>query len=266
MTSIAPPNGATRLVPIVGDPIAQVKSPAGITAALQERGRNAYVVPIHVGSEDLAACFAGLSRARNIDGILATVPHKFAAFRFAASATPRARLLEAANVLRRNADGGWHADMLDGLAFVAALRHAGCAPAGQRALLVGAGGAGAAIALALIDAGVATLAIHDADTARRDRLLDRLARYGAARLGIGTSDPTGCGIIANATPAGMREDDPVPVRIDRLTPAMAVGDVITVPEVTPLLAAARALGCKTSTGVDMFNAGRDLIVDFLLDR
>ncbi len=266
MTTIAPPDGATRLIPIVGDPIAQVKSPAGITAALQARGVNAYVVPVHVGVTDVDACLVGLSLAHNVDAILATVPHKFAAFRNAATATPRATLLGAANVLRRNQDGTWHADMLDGVAFVTALRSAGCDPAGRRALLVGAGGAGTAIALALLDAGVAVLAIHDADLARRDALLGRLAARGAGRTRAGSPDPTGFDLVANATPAGMRADDAPPVQTAGLTPAMTVGDVITVPEVTPLLAAARAIGCPTATGVDMFIAGRDLIVDFVLGR
>ncbi len=263
---IAPPDGATRLIPIIGDPIAQVKSPAGITAALHARGANAYVMPLHVDAAAVDACLDALSLARNVDAVLATVPHKFAAFRHATTATPRAMLLGAANVLRRNPDGTWHADMTDGIAFVAALRSAGCNPAGQRALLVGAGGAGAAIALALLDAGVATLAIHDVDVARRDALLDRLASRGAGRLTAGSSDPTGFDIIANATPAGMRAEDPPPVQTAHLSPAMTVGDVITVPEVTRLLGAARAIGCATSTGVDMFVAGRDLIVDFVLDR
>jgi shikimate dehydrogenase len=270
-SGLSPPDGATRLIPIVGDPIAQVKSPSGITAALQARGINAYVMPVHVGTSDVDACLDGLSLARNVDAMLATVPHKFAAFRHAATATPRATLLGAANVLRRNQDGTWHADMLDGIAFVTALRGAGCEPAGQRALLVGAGGAGAAIALALLDAGVAMLAIHDADMPRRDALLGRLARDGAGRLVVGrliegSSDPTGFDIIVNATPAGMRADDPSPVQTACLTPAMTVGDVITVPEVTKLLEAARAIGCATSTGVDMCSAGRDLIIDFLLGR
>lgn len=270
-SGLSPPDGATRLIPIVGDPIAQVKSPSGITAALQARGINAYVMPVHVGTSDVDACLDGLSLARNVDAMLATMPHKFAAFRHAATATPRATLLGAANVLRRNQDGTWHADMLDGIAFVTALRGAGCEPASQRALLVGAGGAGAAIALALLDAGVAVLAIHDADMPRRDALQARLARDGAGRLVAGrliegSSDPTGFDIIVNATPAGMRADDPPPVQTASLTPAMTVGDVITVPEVTKLLEAARAIGCATSTGVDMFSAGRDLIIDFLLGR
>jgi len=264
VVAFAPPEGTTRLIPIVGDPIAQVKSPAGITAALQARGVNAYVMPVHVGAADVDACLDGLSLARNVDAILATVPHKFAAFRHAATATPRATLLGAANVLRRNADFTWHADMLDGIAFVTALCGAGCDPAGRRALLVGAGGAGAAIASALLDAGVAVLAIHDADGARRDALLGRLAVHGAGRLEMGSADPGGFDLVANATPAGMRADDQLPVEVARLTPGMVVGDVITVPEVTRLLGAARAIGCTTSTGMEMFMAGRELIVDFLL--
>jgi shikimate dehydrogenase len=266
VVALAPPDGSTRLIPIVGDPIAQVKSPAGITAALQARGVNAYVMPVHVGAAEVDACLDGLSLARNVDAILATVPHKFAAFRHAATATPRATLLGAANVLRRNADSTWHADMLDGVAFVTALRWAGCDPAGLRALLVGAGGAGTAIALALLDAGVVALAIHDADGARRDALLGRLATHGAGRVVPGSSDPAGFDLVANATPAGMGTDDPLPVQIERLTPAMTVGDVITLPEVTKLLSAARAIGCRTSTGAEMFTAGRDLIVDFLRGR
>jgi shikimate dehydrogenase len=264
VVALASPDGGTRLIPIVGDPIAQVKSPAGITAALQARGVNAYVMPVHVGAAEVDACLDGLSLARNVDAILATVPHKFAAFRHAATATPRATLLGAANVLRRNADFTWHADMLDGIAFVTALRGVGCDPVGRRALLVGAGGAGAAIALALLDAGVTVLAIHDADGARRDALLGRLAVHGAGRLEMGSADPGGSDLVANATPAGMRADDPLPVEVARLTPGMVVGDVITVPEVTRLLGAARAIGCATATGVEMFMAGRELIVDFLL--
>lgn len=263
---IIPPDGATRLIPIIGDPIAQVKSPTGMTAALHARGVNAYVVPLHVGAAAFDACLDGLSLARNVDAVVATVPHKFTAFRHAATTTPRATLLGAANVLRRNRDGTWHGDMIDGIAFVAALRDAGGAPAGRRALLVGAGGAGAAIALALLDEGVAVLAIHDADVARRDALLGRLASHGAGRLTAGSPDPTGFDIIVNATPCGMRADDVPPVRTAYLAPAMTVGEVITVPEVTKLLEAARAVGCATSTGLDMFVAGRDLIVDFVLGR
>ncbi|MGA8033167.1 MAG: shikimate dehydrogenase, partial [Casimicrobiaceae bacterium] len=128
-------SGETRVIAIVGDPIAQVKSPAGVTRALKARGRNAVCVPIHVTSADLEGFIRGVSLAKNFDGIIVTVPHKFAVYHQCATATERAHFLGAVNTLRRNPDGSWHGDQLDGEGFVAGLRAAGCRPEGQRALL-----------------------------------------------------------------------------------------------------------------------------------
>jgi shikimate dehydrogenase len=261
-----PLNGATRVHFVVGDPIAQVKSPHGVTSALQARGLDVAVLPAHVTTEDLAAWAAGVSLAKNVDGIIVTVPHKFAAFELCATTSDRARLLHVVNVMRRNADGSWHGDMFDGLGFVAAMRDNGCDPQGRSVLLVGAGGAGSAIAHALVAAGARTLAIHDASGARRSLLMERLAAPGSTRIAQGSADPTGYDIVLNATPAGMRDADPLPVDTARLTPAMFVGCVITAPVITPLIAIAREKGCSTMTGADMFARVRDLIVDFLVEK
>lgn len=257
-------SGATRLYPIVGDPIAQVKSPAGVTHGLRERGVDGVCVPAHVPPADLAAFVDGLGRARNVDGLIVTVPHKFAAHALCATTTPRARLLGAVNVMRRNGDGSWHGEMLDGLAFVRAGTEGGARPDGARALLVGAGGAGSAIGLALLEAGVRELVVHDSDPARAEALVGRLAGTGAL-VRAGPADPAGFDMVCNATPAGMREGDPLPVPAAALRPTTFVGDVVTVPEVTPLLRAARDAGCPTATGVEMFRVVQQLIVDFLLD-
>ncbi len=256
-------DGATRVIPIIGDPIAQVKSPANVTRSLNERGLNAIVVPMHVAPADVDAFIRGASLARNIDGIIVTVPHKFASYRHCATATERAGFLEAVNVLRRNPDGSWHGDMFDGMGFVGGVRAAGADPAGRRALLVGAGGAGSAIALALLDSGVSGLAIHDQDERRRDALIGRLRARGVGEVSLGSPDPTGFDLIVNATPTGMRADDPYPLLVDRLEPGMFVGDVITAPLVTPLIEAARRIGCTTQIGFGMFTAELELMVDFL---
>ncbi|WP_149537411.1 shikimate dehydrogenase family protein [Siccirubricoccus phaeus] len=258
-------DGATRLYVVIGDPITQVKSPAGLTRGFAARGRNAVLVPLHVTAAEVEPCLAGLALARNLDGIVVTVPHKFTARRLCATVTERAEFLGSVNIMRRT-PGGWHGDMTDGLGFLGAIQAGGFQPQGKRALQVGAGGAGTAIALALLEAGLAELALHDADAARRDALLARLhARFGE-RVRAGSADPTGYDLAVNATPAGMRAEDPLPLDAARLAPTAFVGDVITVPEVTPLLAAARARGCRISTGVAMFDAARELIVDFLLGR
>ncbi len=256
-------NGATRVIAIVGDPIAQVKSPAGVTQSLIDRGCNAVVVPIHVSAADLEGFVRGASLAQNLDGLIVTVPHKFDAARLCASLTERARFLGAVNVLRRTPAGGWHGDQVDGLGFVEGIRRAGAHTEGRRALLVGAGGAGSAIALALLDAGVAELAVHDGDATRRDALIARLRERHGGKVRAGTADPAGFQIVVNATPAGMRDGDPLPVDASRFEATMFVADVITVPAVTPMLAAARARGCGTQTGTGMFAAVCERMVDFL---
>lgn len=265
MNSFAKLSGETRVIAIIGDPIAQVKSPSGVTQALLESGRNALVVPIHVTSADLDGFVRGISLAKNFDGLIVTVPHKFAAYKYCATATDRAHFLGAVNILRRNADGNWHGDMVDGPAFVCGIEKAGCKPAGKSALLIGAGGAGSAIALALLEAGVSELAIHDEDSGRRESLLERLrTRFGGIAR-AGSSDPTGFTLVANATPVGMRSGDPYPVQVEKFTAGMFVGDVITAPAVTPMIEAARRVGCDTQTGGGMFLADQDLMLKFLLE-
>ena len=259
-------SGATRVIFIAGDPIAQVKAPEGVTAGLRQRGVDAIVVPIHVSAADFAGFVAVATRIRNVDGLIATVPHKFGAAAACAGGTARARAIGAVNVMRRDPAGGWFGDMCDGAAFVEAVTRAGGPPTGRRALLVGAGGAGSAIAHGLVDAGVAELALHDVDVARRDALRRRLEAYGRSRITVGSTDPRGHDLVCNDTPLGMRPGDPYPVQVEHLAAGTFVGDVVTVPTVPPLIRSARERGCATSTGSDMFACVRDLIVDFLLER
>lgn len=168
--------------------------------------------------------------------------------------------------MRRNPDGSWHGDMFDGLGFVEAMRDNGCEPRGKRALVIGAGGAGSAIAHALLIAGVSSMALADTSRLRRTTLVDRLNCLKTAPVAHGSTDATGYDIVINATPMGMKEGDPYPVEVTTLNGAMFVGCVITEPAVSPLIAAARAQGCATMTGADMFARVRDLMVDFLLGK
>jgi shikimate dehydrogenase len=258
-------DGATRLYYVVGDPISQVKAPARMTRGFAQRGANAVLVPAHVGATDLEAFIEGASRTRNVDGMILTLPHKLAAYRYCAASTARARFLRAVNVLRRDAAGRWFGETTDGASFVSAIRAAGCEPRGLCALLVGAGGAASAIALELIASGVAELAIHSRTTASRDRLIGLLrAAHPHARIGAGTADPSGFDLVVNGTPAGMSAGDALPVMTERLAPTTFVGDVITAPEITPLLAGARSAGCPIATGIDMVSAAIGLMLDFFL--
>ncbi len=257
-------NGETRLHLIVGNPVAQTRSPSGLTEEFAARHVNAVCVPVDVAIPDLDAFMRAARRVRNIDGIVVTMPHKFAARQYCDDLSERARFLGAVNLLRRRSDRGWHGDMTDGVAMVAALRHAGCDPAGRRALVVGAGGAGSAMALALVEAGVSALGVADIDAAHRDRLVERLIESGTGHVSAATAEARGFSLIVNATPAGMKASDPLPLDLAGLDPSATVADFITEPVMTPLLAAARAKGCAVVTGDDMFAVQATLMADILL--
>jgi len=257
-------DGGTRIYMIVGHPIAQVMSPAKMTRAFRERAHNAVLVPMHVVPDGLDVFFSGIAGARNVDGMVVTMPHKMAAYGYCATASERAHFLKAVNVLRRAPDGAWHGDMLDGLGYIAALAAAGCPVRNRDVLVVGAGGAGSAIAQAMVMSGASRLAVHDENPQRRDTLIRVLGAQAGSPVEAGSMDPRGFDIVVNATPLGMKPDDPYPVMIEHLSPSVFVGDVITAPVVSPLLRSARDLGCATLTGAQMYDGVCDLMTDFFL--
>src|SRR6516165_10863735 len=91
-------DGETRLHVIVGDPVGQTKSPAGLTAEFAARKVNAVCIPVHVGGGDFDVFMAAAKRVINLDGIVVTIPHKFAALGHCDEVSHRARLLGAVNV------------------------------------------------------------------------------------------------------------------------------------------------------------------------
>ena len=253
-------SGETRIHLIVGDPIGQTKSPAGLTRVFAERGVDAVCIPMQVPVAGFDVFMAGIKRAPNVDGLVVTLPHKLAAVRHCDTLSERSRALAAVNAMRREPDGRWAGDMTDGVALLAALRAAGHDPKHARALVVGAGGAGSAVVLALAEAG-AQVAVHDIDQARRDGLRQRLA---ARDIAIGTADPDGFDLVVNATPLGMTPGDALPVDAGRLKAGAFVADLVTKPAITPLLEEARRRGSPIVTGSEMFAPQAGILADFLL--
>ena len=117
-------NGDTQVVFIIGDPIAQVKSPALLTRRLADLRANTVVVPGHVSGEAIPAFMAGLETVRNAPGLVITVPHKQAMLDYCAQITDRARFAGSANVMHRGPKG-WVGDNTDGMGYVSGLRAAG---------------------------------------------------------------------------------------------------------------------------------------------
>lgn len=258
--------GASRLFPIIGDPVSFTKSPKSLSASFAARGHDGICIPMEVPEADIDPVMQGLARTRNIDGMLVTMPHKATAFGYCATHSETAGLLRSVSVMRRNFDRTWHGDMLDGRAFVKAQIDEGAKPESARVLLIGAGSAGAAIALALLAAGVSELRIYDCDFARVNALIALTPECYRARMVAAPPDPVGCDMVCNATPLGLRANDPPPLDVKRLASSMFVGDVIAGHDVTPLLQAAQSAGCKTANGAQMVDAVQEMMVSFMLGK
>ena len=259
-------NGESRLFPIIGEPVRFVRSPQSLTASFAAQGHNGMCIPMEVPDADLDRVMQGLAVTRNIDGLLVTMPHKATAFDYCATWSETAGLLRCVSVMRRNADRTWHGDMLDGRAFVKAQVDAGANPEDARVLLVGAGSAGAAIAIALLGAGVRELRIHDSDDARVEALIALAPQSYRERMAASPADPHGCDMVCNATPMGLHAADPPPLDVKRLSSSMFVGDVIAGHGLTPLLQAAQKAGCMTANGAQMVDAVQEMMVGFMLGK
>ncbi|MBK4998164.1 shikimate dehydrogenase [Pseudomonas sp. S31] len=252
--------GHTRLFAIVADPIHHVKTPQEINALMAVRGDDRVMVPLHIGPEQLAEAVQGLRALRNLDGFVVTVPHKGAMLPLCDSVSPAAALVGAVNVVRRQADGRLHGDMLDGLGFVAGLRRAAIEPAGKSVYLAGAGGAAQAIAFALAEAGVARLTIANRTRAKAQGLVERLAGlFPAVTFAVGSADPSAHDLVVNATSMGLREDDDYPCDVQRLGREQIVAEIIMQPEHTPLLVAAAERGCRVHLGRPMLQCQVELM-------
>lgn len=257
-------NGETRIFYIVGDPIAQVKSPSLLTKSLNARGENAIVIPAHIAANDLLSFVESAKLMKNLDGVVFTIPHKFAGLELCDESSERARYAGSANVMFRQKNGLWWGDNTDGQGYMDGIQAQGFNVKNKAALLVGAGGAGSAIAFEILERGASLLKIYDQNDKRLSRLVETLKEKFGDKVFAGDSDPEGVDLVANATPVGMKSGDPSPIIIEKLNKNQFVADVITKPEISPLVAYARDIGCNSMPGSGMFNAQAEILVDILL--
>lgn len=257
------PTGATRLFAVIGHPIAQVQAPALMNRLFVDRRVDAVLVPIEAAPADFPVMIEGLKRIANLDGILVTIPHKFAACGHADHLGEAARLAGSANALRREADGTWAADNFDGVGFVRGLVAAGHDPRGKAVSLVGAGGAGASIAPALLTHGARLLVLSDVSEKRAGQLAARLEAKWPGRVRVASAPVAAeSDILINATPVGLREDDPLPLDLGAARADTVVADIIMKPAETRLLKAAAARGLRVHYGIHMLNEQIELYRQF----
>jgi shikimate dehydrogenase len=245
-------NGHTRLIPHIGYPTHSFKAPLIYNPFFENRGVNVLVVPMACEADNFEPLLRSLFRLGNIAGALITMPHKVRTAELVAELSPAARIAGACNAVRLGSGGQLQGDMFDGEGFVRGLLRKGVSLRGKRALVVGAGGVGSAIAASLAAAGVAGLGLFDLQAASAEGLGARLQQhYPALQVMAGHRDPAGFDVVVNATPLGMNEGDPLPIDTARLDPATFVGEVVMRTEMTAFLRAAQQRGCRVQIGSDM---------------
>jgi shikimate dehydrogenase len=243
--------GTTRLYGLVGDPLTTAKSPELLNRLFIEQRADAVCVPFRVEADDLSAFVTGARAMRNLSAVLVTMPHKQRMMAFVDELHPTARQVGALSVIRCHDDGRWVGAIFDGVGCVLGMQWEGNHPANKAVLLIGAGGAGRAIAFAVGSAGARSLAIFDVDERRAEDLAEAVAAETRCNTHVGAPDPQGYEIVINATPLGMNSGDPMPIDANRLDPGSIVVDIINSPDPTALCRAARARGCRTQSGRPM---------------
>jgi shikimate dehydrogenase len=245
-------DGQTRLIAHIGHPTHTFKSPMIYNPYFEAAGINAVVVPMDCTAQPFEALLKAVFSLGNIMGALITMPHKVSVVGLLDQVTATVRVAGACNAVRRTPDGRLEGDMFDGTGFVRGIVRKGFDPAGRRALVVGSGGVGSAIAASLAGAGVGAITLFDVNALAAAQLAARLRmQYPAIDVGTGHNDPAEFDLVVNASPLGMNDDDPLPVDVARLSADTFVGEVVMKHDTTAFLAAAQARGCRTQVGTDM---------------
>jgi shikimate dehydrogenase len=244
--------GTTRVFLILGDPVAQVRAPELFNHVFRTHGIDAVLVPAHVRPDELETFVRHVMKAGNIDGFWLAIPHKTAMVRLLDRCDRLGSAAGAVNAARRNADGTLEGALFDGIGFTKALDQFGIPIQGRKALVVGVGGGGVAIAASLAERGVAQLALFDNVPGRTGEVAQRLrAEFDVDVSSAAAPDPAGFDIVVNSTPLGLQRGDPLPFDVARCDAHAAVLDILMKNQPTPLLQACAARGLVCHPGYEM---------------
>jgi shikimate dehydrogenase len=224
------PTGRTRMVFILGDPVAHSLSPAMHNAAFRFLGLEAVYAPVQV-PPCLVPVVVEALRADNILGANVTVPHKESVMRHLDEVEPAARRIQSVNTIYKRGKKLWGAST-DGSGFLRSLGRSAARLKGGRALLVGAGGGSRAVAGALAMAGVRHLQVLDLDKKRVQSLVKLLrgVRSGFQVEGVSRSEAEkglrDVGLVIQATPVGLHPGDPSPLSLKEARKGCLAVDLI----------------------------------------
>jgi shikimate dehydrogenase len=241
-------SAATRVAGVIGYPVRHSLSPRLHNAAYRALGLDWVYVAFEVPDGEAPAALDAV-RAYGLVGLSVTMPHKTAAAEHCAELTPAAAALRSVNTVTPLGDGRLAGDSTDGAGFLCSLTDAGVDASGTTALVLGAGGAARAVALARAAAGARVTV-----SARRASAAETAAALaGAAAVAWdGRADAArSADLVVNATPIGMAGDDALPLPADVVGAEQVAADLVYEPRTTPWLTAARARGAHTVGGLGM---------------
>jgi shikimate dehydrogenase len=245
-------SGKTTLIAHVGYPTEAFKAPLIYNPWFDKAGIDAVVVPMGIQAADYPTVLKSLFKLTNIRGALVTMPHKVTTVALLDEVSTAVQIAGSCNAILRRPDGSLLGDMFDGAGFTRGLKRKNFKFGGASVLVVGTGGVGCAIAASIAAEGVAKLLLSDTNAASAEALAGRLKHhYPKMETGLHSNDPTGFDLVVNATPLGMKADDPYPIDVKRLAASTFVGEVVMKQEMTPLLQVAKEKGCKYQVGTDM---------------
>jgi shikimate dehydrogenase len=245
-------SGRTTVIAHLGYPTETFKAPMIYNPWFERHGIDAVVVPMGVKANDYATFLKPLFRLSNVHGALVTMPHKVSTVALLDETSVAVKVAGSSNAILRRPDGSLYGDMFDGVGFTRGAKRKGFDFSGADCLVVGTGGVGSAIAAAIAAAEPRLLALFDTRREAMEGLAGRLRQhYPGLRVELRSNDPADYHLVVNATPLGMKADDPLPFDPARLDPSAFVGEVVLKAEKTPLLEAAAARGCRYQIGTDM---------------
>ena len=256
-------NGKTRVYGIVGDPIEQVRSPEMGTWEMQKRHHNAVLIPMHIARDEFDTVMPHIMRMRNLDGLIFTIPFKAQAIALAKTLGPQASQIGAINALKKHSNGAWSGEIFDGIGCVEAFKQRGITLQDKRLQLLGLGGAGSAICVALAYEKPKLLRLFDINaqtTERMAKMVNTISPQTVVEVGLPLAE--GIDILLNASPVGMLSDARLPLAVEQFKKELIVFDAIVMPENTPLLSLAQDCGCQVVRGREMMLGQISKIVDY----
>ena len=256
-------NGKTRVYAIVGDPIEQVRSPEMVTWEMQKRDHNAVLIPMHIARDEFDTVMPQIMRMRNLDGLIFTIPFKAQAIALAKTLGPQASQIGAINALKKHSNGAWSGEIFDGIGCVEAFKQRGITLQDKRLQLIGLGGAGSAICIALAYEKPKLLRLFDINaqtTERMAKMVNTISPQTVVEVGLPLAE--GIDILLNASPVGMLSDARLPLAVEQFKKELIVFDAIVMPENTPLLSLAQDCGCQVVRGREMMLGQISKIVDY----